>query len=59
MNLLTGIGGRLGTVRELFVFLMERKLWWMIPLALSLVLMALCLIVAHSTGLGRFIYPVF
>ena len=48
-----------GIVRELFHFLWEQKLWWMIPMMVLLILFAALLIFAQSTALGPFIYTLF
>ena len=48
-----------GIVWELFHFLWDQKLWWMIPMMVLLILFAALLIFAQSTALGPFIYTLF
>jgi LPS O-antigen subunit length determinant protein (WzzB/FepE family) len=50
---------RMETLRELFRFLWKRKLWWLIPMVVLLVLFALLLVFAQASGLAPFIYPLF
>jgi hypothetical protein len=47
------------TVRELFSFLWKRKLWWLIPLVVSLLLIGGLLILGQATGVGPLIYTLF
>jgi hypothetical protein len=58
-----GIGGkiisRLGIFRELLVFLWQRKLWWLIPMIVLLVLFGLLIIFSSSSGVAPFIYTLF
>jgi len=46
-------------VQEFFQFLVENKLWWMIPMILVLILFSGLLLIAQSTPLGPFIYTLF
>lgn len=50
---------RVGILRELFVFLWERKMWWLIPMLMVLVLFAILLVFAQSSPLAPFIYTLF
>ena len=51
---------RLEIVREFFVFLKERKLWWMTPIFVILALLAVVVVLTESTGGAfPFIYAVF
>jgi uncharacterized protein DUF5989 len=54
-NVATG----LGTAGELLQFLWERKLWWMIPFVVTLLLVAVLLLVGSTTGVAPFIYTLF
>lgn len=54
-----GMVTRLGIVGELIEFLWLNKKWWLIPMALILVLFGLLLVFATSTGLAPFIYTLF
>ncbi|NCO32613.1 MAG: hypothetical protein AUJ92_14840 [Armatimonadetes bacterium CG2_30_59_28] len=48
---------KLGIIGELFRFLMARKLWWMIPLIVVLILFGVLIILAQSSAIAPFIYP--
>ncbi len=51
---------RLGIVGELLTFLWKRKLYWMIPLIMTLLIFAVLFIIGGSSPLGAiFIYPIF
>lgn len=50
---------RLGIFRELLVFLWQRKLWWLIPLIIVLVLFGFLLIFTQSSAVAPFIYTLF
>ncbi len=54
-NVMTGMG----TVGELLRFLWQRKLWWMIPFTVTLLLIAVLLLVGQTTGVAPFIYTLF
>ncbi len=49
----------LGTVGEILVFLWQRKLWWLIPMVVVLLVFGLLIIFASASGLGPFIYSLF
>lgn len=51
------IAGRAGTISELFYFFWKCKLWWLIPLIALLILFGLLLILAQSTTLAPWMYP--
>ena len=48
-----------GTIRELFEFLWARKLWWIVPFVMTLLLVAVLLLVGEATGIAPFIYTLF
>lgn len=50
---------KLGIFGELLVFLWKRKLWWMIPMIVILVLFGLLLIFTQSSAVAPFIYTLF
>ena len=54
-NVATG----LGTAGELMQFLWQRKLWWMIPFVLTLLIVGVLLLVGQATGVAPFIYTLF
>lgn len=50
---------RVGILAELVQFLWERKLWWMIPMIIVLVLFGALLLVIQSSAVAPFIYTLF
>ena len=50
---------RLGVLGELLAFLWKRKLYWLLPMVITLLVFALLLIVGGSSPLGPFIYTLF
>lgn len=50
---------RLGILGELLSFLWKRKLYWMIPLIVTLLVFALLIIVGSAGPGGAFIYTLF
>ncbi len=59
MKATQGLQTRLGIAGELLSFLWQRKLWWLIPMVLVLLLFGGLLVTAQSTALGPFIYTLF
>jgi hypothetical protein len=50
---------RLGVAGELLQFLWQRKLWWLIPMIIVLLLFGLLLMFASASGVGPLIYTLF
>ena len=50
---------RLGVIGELMRFMWRRKLWWMIPMVLVLLLFASLLVFAQGSVIAPFIYTLF
>jgi hypothetical protein len=50
---------RLGIVGEIFVFFWQRKLWWLIPMVIVLILFGLLLVFAQAAAVAPFIYTLF
>lgn len=50
---------RLGILGELLAFLWKRKLYWLIPLMITLLVFALLIIVGSAGPGGAFIYTLF
>ena len=50
---------RMGIFRELLAFLWERKLWWLAPMVVILILFGLFLVFAQSSAIAPFIYSLF
>ena len=53
------VSSRMGVINELFGFLWERKLWWLIPMVMVLVVFGLLLVFAQASGIAPFIYTLF
>jgi hypothetical protein len=53
------IGNRSSTIRELFAFLWENKLWWIIPFVVVLVLFGALVVFAQASPVSPFIYALF
>ena len=50
---------RLGIIGDLLRFLWRRKLWWMIPMIIMLILFAVLLVFAQGSAVAPFIYTLF
>jgi len=47
------------TAGELLQFLWERKLWWLLPMVLMLLIIGGLMIFAQSSAIAPFIYTIF
>jgi len=54
-----GNGSRLEIVREVILFLRERKKWWLAPIIIFLVLFGIILVISQSSAIAPFIYTLF
>jgi hypothetical protein len=52
-------GRRVGIMAELLGFLWARKLWWLMPMVVVLLLLGALLIFAQSSAIAPFIYTLF
>ena len=59
MGLVGGLLQRAGIAGELIVFLWQRKLWWLIPMVLTIVAFGLLMVFAQGTAIAPFIYTLF
>jgi Family of unknown function (DUF5989) len=59
MRIIEGTLSRLGTVGEVLLFLWHRKLWWLVPMFVVLLLLGGLMILAQTTGIAPFIYTLF
>ena len=50
---------RLGIAAELLEFFWERKLWWMLPMIVALLMLGGIMIFAQSSAIAPFIYTLF
>ena len=58
-NFLKGMITNMGVAGEVLVFLWRRKLWWLIPMVVVLLLFGLLLVFATTSGVAPFIYTLF
>lgn len=56
---LRSMASNLGVVGEFLSFLWQRKLWWLIPMVLLLLLFGLLVVFSSTSGIGPFIYSLF
>lgn len=54
-----GILSRMGILGELLRFLWKRKLWWLIPMIVMLIVFVILLVAAQGSALAPFIYTLF
>jgi hypothetical protein len=59
LNFVRGMITNMGVAGEVVVFLWQRKLWWLIPMVVVLLLFGLLLIFATTSGVAPFIYTLF
>ncbi len=59
MRFTEGVTQRFGIAGELMGFLWQRKLWWLIPMVLVLLVFGGLMVTAQSSALGPFIYTLF
>lgn len=59
MRALRDFLGKLRVSGELIAFLWRRKLWWMMPMVLVLLLLGLLVAFGTATGVGPFVYTLF
>lgn len=59
MKAARNVAGGASTIRELFGFLWARKLWWMVPIVVPLLIITVLLLVGEATGVAPFIYTLF
>ncbi len=50
---------RMGIIGELLQFLWKRKLYWLIPLIVTLLVFVILILLSTSSPLAPFIYPLF
>jgi hypothetical protein len=50
---------KIGVFGELLGFLWKRKLWWMIPMIVFLVILGFLIVFSQSSAIAPFIYSLF
>jgi hypothetical protein len=58
-NFLRSMSLNAGIVGQIVNFLWQRKLWWLIPMVVVLLVFGLLVIFASASGVGPFIYTLF
>ena len=53
------VRAKLGIMGELLEFFWQRKLWWMLPMILMLLLFGLLIVFTQGTAVAPFIYTLF
>ncbi len=56
---LNNFAARLGIIGELLGFLWQRRLWWLIPMVVVIVVFGVLLIFAQGSAVAPFIYTLF
>jgi hypothetical protein len=56
---MTSIQGIVSTLRELFMFMWKRRLWWLVPMVVVLLLFAVLIVLGSVSGVTPFIYTLF
>ncbi len=46
-------------LKDVWDFMKERKKWWLLPIAIMLVLVGILIVVGQSSSLSPFIYALF
>jgi hypothetical protein len=59
MQFLRGLVGRFGIASELLQFFWERKLWWLLPMVVLLVMFGFLILFAQTSAIAPFIYTLF
>lgn len=59
MGLLERTRQKFSVVGELLEFLWVRRLWWLVPMVLVLIVFGLLLVMTHGSALAPFIYTLF
>ncbi len=59
MSVFKRMVSKLGIFGELLLFLWKRKLWWMIPMIVILVLFGILLVLTQGSAIAPFIYTLF
>jgi hypothetical protein len=59
MHFLRGLFGRFGIASELLQFFWERKLWWLLPMIVLLIVFGFLILFAQTSPIAPFIYTLF
>lgn len=59
MPLVEELRSRLLTVRDLFRFLWDQRMWWLIPMVFLLLIVGAVIIFAQGSAVAPFVYTLF
>ena len=59
MSYFKRVTSKLNIMGELLHFFWERKLWWLMPMILTLMLLGLLIVFTQGTAVAPFIYTLF
>jgi hypothetical protein len=59
MATLRPLANRIGVAGDLLAFLWERRLWWLIPMVLMLLVLGMLIGFAQTSAIAPFIYTLF
>ena len=59
MGFFRRLGSRFSLFGEFWAFLWARKVWWMAPMLIMLLLLSLLVVFTQSSALAPFIYTLF
>jgi hypothetical protein len=59
MGMIRGVRRRFSIFGELWAFLWVRKVWWMAPLMVMLLLLSILVVFTEGSALAPFIYALF
>ena len=51
--------GKLKIVGEFFTFLKERKIWWIAPIVIILLMLGALIVLTEGTAIAPFVYTLF
>ena len=51
--------GKVGILKELFLFMIQNKRWWLLPIVIILLLLSLIIVFSESSVIAPFIYALF
>ncbi|MFQ6607363.1 MAG: DUF5989 family protein [Fidelibacterota bacterium] len=51
--------GRIGLLKEFWLYLKIRKRWWLIPIVIFLIFLSLLVVLTEGSALAPFIYTIF
>lgn len=59
MKITEKISSTFSIIAELFEFLWKRKMWWLMPIVMVLILFGVLMVFTQGTAIAPFIYTLF